>query len=72
MGQFSLRYLTEVARLRTITKAAAQDAVRHVVSIQIRFVEEGLGAPLLVRHLKAIKPTETGICFVEEAERLLD
>ncbi len=73
MDLLSLRYLTVVTRLRSVTKAAAQlNVAQPAISRQIRLLEEELGITLLLRHPRGVQPTEAGIRFVEEAEQLLN
>ena len=68
----ALRYLAEVARLGSITKAANQlNVAQPALSRQIRLLEEELGVVLLLRHRRGVKPTKEGFDFVRSAEALL-
>ena len=68
----ALRYLAEVARLGSITKAAMKlNVAQPALSRQIRLLEEELGVTLLLRHRRGVKPTKEGIDLANSAEVVL-
>jgi LysR family nitrogen assimilation transcriptional regulator len=67
-----LRYFLGVLEARSITKAAETMAIAQpALGLQIRKLEDELGADLLVRHSRGITPTEAGLRLAQHAESLL-
>lgn len=68
----ALRYVVEVARTRSISKAARNFyfSQPHLSNI-IRSVEREVGMPLFCRTSQGMELTETGKKFVERAQRIL-
>ncbi|MDE7002920.1 MAG: LysR family transcriptional regulator [Oscillospiraceae bacterium] len=68
----ALRYLVEVARTRSISKAARNFyfSQPHMSNI-IRSVEQEVGMPLFYRSSKGMELTETGKKFVLQAQKIL-
>lgn len=68
----AMRYVVEVARTRSISRAAKNFYVSqpHLSGI-IRSVETEVGEPLFVRATGGMELTETGKSFVSQAKRVL-
>jgi LysR family transcriptional regulator, benzoate and cis,cis-muconate-responsive activator of ben and cat genes len=67
-----LRYVVEVARQRSFTKAAARlHIAQQALSQQVRVVEDGLGVVLFERTNRGAEPTVAGLIFVQEAKRAI-
>ncbi len=68
----ALRYVVEVARTRSISKAARNFyfSQPHLSNI-IRSVEREVGMPLFCRSSRGMELTETGKKFVTQAQRIL-
>lgn len=67
-----LRYFVAVAEEENVTRAAAKlHVAQPAVSRQIRDLEEDLGAALLERSAKAVRLTDAGRIFLEEARAVL-
>jgi DNA-binding transcriptional LysR family regulator len=67
-----LRYVVEVARQRSFTKAAARlHIAQQALSQQVRVVEDGLGVALFERTNRGAEPTAAGLVFVQEAKRAI-
>jgi DNA-binding transcriptional LysR family regulator len=67
-----LRYFVAVADEQNVTRASAKLHVSQpAVSRQIRDLEDELGVPLLERSAKAVKLTDAGRVFLEEARAVL-
>lgn len=67
-----LRYFVAVADEQNVTRASAKLHVSQpAVSRQIRDLEEELGVPLLERSARAVKLTDAGRRFLEEARAVL-
>src|SRR5437764_6576598 len=63
-----LRLLHAVARLGSLTAAAAElNYSTSAVSQQISLLEREAGAPLLERHARGVRLTETGRVLAEHA-----
>lgn len=68
-----LRYFVTVAQAGHMTRAAAQLGIQQPpLSQQIKALEQQLGVRLLKRHPKGVSPTEAGLQFLAEAQRLLN
>jgi LysR family cyn operon transcriptional activator len=64
------RYLLAVADQRSFTRAAAELHVSQpALSQQIRQLEEALGAQLLDRSGRVVRPTDAGQVYIEHARR---
>jgi DNA-binding transcriptional LysR family regulator len=67
-----MRYFVEVVRERNFTRAAGNlHVAQQALSQQVKALERGLGVTLLERTTRSVEPTEAGIVFAREAERLL-
>lgn len=68
----ALRYLAEVARTRSVSKAAKNFYISqpHLSNI-IRSVEQEVGVPLFYRSTKGMELTEIGKEFVLQAQKIL-
>jgi DNA-binding transcriptional LysR family regulator len=67
-----LRYFAAVAEAENVTRAAAKLRVAQpAVSRQIRDLEEELGVALFERSAKAVRLTEAGRVFLDEARAVL-
>jgi LysR family cyn operon transcriptional activator len=67
-----LRYLLAVAEHGNFTRAAeALHVSQPTLSLQIRQLEEALGTPLLDRSSRTVRPTDTGLVYLEHARRAL-
>lgn len=72
MDTVSLRYFLEVARQRSLSKAAITlGVVQPALTRRIRLLEERLGTPLLTRHRRGVEPTEAGRLLMDRAELIL-
>jgi DNA-binding transcriptional LysR family regulator len=68
-----LRYFVGVAEMENVSRAALKLHVSQpALSRQIRDLEDELGFPLLERSAKAVKLTEAGRIFLEEARAVLE
>src|SRR6266850_638962 len=64
------RYLLAVADHGSFTRAAAELHVSQpALSQQIRQLEETLGAQLLDRSGRVVRPTDTGLVYIDHARR---
>lgn len=67
-----LRYFLAVAEEKTFSRAAERlHIVQSALSMQIRDLEEELGAPLFKRGSRTTELTEAGVLFSIEAERTI-
>lgn len=67
-----LRYFVAVAEAENVTRAAAKlHVAQPAVSRQIRDLEDELGATLFERSAKALRLTEAGRIFLDEARAVL-
>lgn len=67
-----LRYFIAVAEAQSIVAAARTlNIVQPALSRQIKFLEDYIGAPLLVRHAKGVRLTTAGESFLNDARQLL-
>ncbi len=67
-----LRYFVAVAEAENVTRAAAKLRVAQpAISRQIRDLEEELGLALLERSAKAVRLTDAGRVFLDEARAVL-
>ncbi len=67
-----LRYFVAVAEAENVTRAAAKlHVAQPAISRQIRDLEEELGLALLERSAKAVRLTEAGRVFLDEARAVL-
>jgi DNA-binding transcriptional LysR family regulator len=67
-----LRYFVTVAELGSFTKAAqALFIAQPPLSSQVRDLEEEIGAPLLVRHVRGVTLTPAGEEVLREAKEIL-
>lgn len=72
MDLISLRYFVQTAKMRSISRAAAElGVVQPALTRRIQLLEEQLGVPLLMRHRRGVEPTEAGLLVVERAELIL-
>lgn len=70
---FPLRCLEAAARLGSLTAAARSLGVSQpAVSVQIGGLERHLGARLLERFARGVRPTAAGEAVIERARRVLD
>ncbi len=70
---FTLRCLEAAARLGSLTAAArALGVSQPAVSVQIASLERHLGARLLDRRARGVRPTAAGESILERARRVLD
>lgn len=68
-----LRYFFEVARSRTMKRAAARIGVSQpALSKQIQALEEALGLQLFIRSSRGMKPTPHGRVVLAHCERVFD
>ncbi len=73
MELFQIRYITEVARQKSFTKAAESLFISQAaLSQQIRKIEETLEAPLFIRNTRSVALTEAGETFIRFAQPVLD
>jgi DNA-binding transcriptional LysR family regulator len=68
-----LRYFVAVAELENVSRAATQrlHVAQPSLSRQIRDLEDEVGVPLLERTARAVRLTEAGRAFLEEARAIL-
>ncbi|MBY6161138.1 LysR family transcriptional regulator [Mameliella alba] len=67
-----LRYFRTVARLRSVTSAAAELGVTQpAVGMQIRRLEEDLGLTLFTRHSRGVRLTTAGKLLLEHSDKIL-
>ena len=67
-----LRYFVGVLEARSMNKAAGLlNVAQPALGVQIRNLEEELGAQLLQRHARGVMPTEAGQRLAQHARRLL-
>lgn len=68
-----MRYVLEVARRRSFTRAAEQlHVAQQALSQQVKAVEEQLGVALFLRTSRGVEPTAAGEVFVSEARRVVN
>ena len=68
-----LRYFVAVAETGSLSRAAAKLFVAQPpLSVQIRQLEQTLGAPLFTRHPKGVRLTAAGSALLPQARDLLD
>jgi LysR family nitrogen assimilation transcriptional regulator len=73
MENRQLLYFTRIVELGSFTKAAADLRIAQPsLGQQVRNLEEELGAPLLVRHSRGVRPTEAGAILFQHASRILE
>jgi DNA-binding transcriptional LysR family regulator len=68
-----LRYFVAVAELENVSRAATQrlHVAQPSLSRQIRDLEDEVGVPLLERTAKAVRLTDAGRAFLDEARAIL-
>jgi LysR family nitrogen assimilation transcriptional regulator len=67
-----LHYFVSVIEGRSFTNAAEQlHIAQPALGLQIRKLEEELGAQLLVRHSRGVEPTEAGRMLLDRAREIL-
>jgi LysR family transcriptional regulator, nitrogen assimilation regulatory protein len=67
-----LRYFVEVVKLKSITRASERlNVAQPALGLQIRKLEEELGAQLFSRHSRGVEITEAGEILYREATELL-
>src|SRR4051794_24822800 len=67
-----LRYFQAVAELESFTRASEKLFVAQPpLSLQVRQLEEELGAVLLVRHARGVKLTPAGASFLASVNDIL-
>jgi LysR family transcriptional regulator, benzoate and cis,cis-muconate-responsive activator of ben and cat genes len=68
-----LRYFVAVAEMENVSRAATQrlHVAQPSLSRQIRDLEDEVGVPLLERTARAVRLTEAGRAFLEEARGIL-
>ena len=72
MNLMHLRYLVEVEKTGSITKAASSLFMGQPnLSKAIKEVENELGAPIFKRISKGVEPTEKGVEFLECAKAII-
>jgi DNA-binding transcriptional LysR family regulator len=65
-------YVLEVYKLKSFTKAASHlHIAQPSISKQIAKLEQELGVYLFERKPGAVEPTPDGLCFVKQAEKIL-
>lgn len=68
-----LRYFIAVAETGSLSRAAEKlFMAQPPLSVQIRQLEDAMGAPLFVRHPKGVRLTAAGEALLPEARALLD
>lgn len=73
MNLRQLRYFVAAVDAGNITRAARQVHVAQpALGVQLRELEEELGASLLVRHSRGVEPTPAGRLFYERSKAMLD
>ena len=73
MDTKALEYILEIARCRSVTRAARSLGISQSALSQILLrVEREIGTPLFVRQKRALKLTEAGELYVEAAESIID
>jgi LysR family nitrogen assimilation transcriptional regulator len=72
LGLRELRYFLSVARTGNFGRAARElNISQPAVSHQIRRLEEGLGAQLLMRHGRAVTLTPAGVCLRDRLDTVM-
>lgn len=67
-----LRYFVSVIESKSFTHAAESLRVAQpALGLQIRKLEEELGAQLLVRHSRGVEPTDAGLLLLDRARDIL-
>jgi DNA-binding transcriptional LysR family regulator len=67
-----MRYVVEVARQRSFSRAAERlHVAQQALSQQIKTVEGQLGIQLFVRNNRGVELTPAGVIFVQEARRVI-
>jgi DNA-binding transcriptional LysR family regulator len=67
-----MRYVVEVARQRSFSRAAAGlHVAQQALSQQIKSVENQLGVQLFTRNNRGVELTPAGVVFVQEARRVI-
>ena len=73
MDTKALEYILEIARCRSVTRAARSLGISQSALSQILLrVEREIGTPLFVRQKRVPKLTEAGELYVEAAESIID
>jgi DNA-binding transcriptional LysR family regulator len=68
-----MRYVVEVARERSVTRAAINlHVAQQAVSQQVKAIEKALGVQLFTRTNRGVDLTAAGEAFVQEARRTLN
>jgi DNA-binding transcriptional LysR family regulator len=68
-----MRYVVEVATLRSFTRAAERlHVAQQALSQQVKVVEDLLGVRLFVRTSRGVELTPAGVVFAQEARRVLN
>jgi DNA-binding transcriptional LysR family regulator len=68
-----MRYVVEVAKLRSFTRAAERlHVAQQALSQQVKVVEHLLGVRLFVRTSHGVELTPAGVVFAQEARRVLN
>lgn len=68
----SLRYFIEIARQRSVSRAAISlGIVQPALTRRIKLLEDHLGLALLTRHRRGVEPTAAGLLVLERAELML-
>ena len=68
-----LRYFVAIAEAGSVSRAAEKLFIAQPpLSVQVRQLEEDVGAPLFVRHAKGVRLTAAGEALLPEARSLLD
>ena len=69
----ALEYILEIARCRSITKAARSLGISQSALSQILLrVEREIGAVIFIRQKRALKLTEAGELYIEAAAKIVD
>jgi DNA-binding transcriptional LysR family regulator len=73
MDVHALRVFVEVVRQQGFTRASrALHLTQPAISKVVKALEEDLGAPLLVRERRRVRPTDAGRIVLERAQGVLD
>src|SRR5215471_13425016 len=72
LGLRELRYFLSVAQTGNIGRAARDlNVSQPAISIQLRKLEEGFGAQLLLRHGRGVSLTPAGACLRDRLQTVM-
>jgi DNA-binding transcriptional LysR family regulator len=67
-----LRYLVQIAECGSLSRASEVLRIAQPsLSMQVKLLENELGAELLIRHARGVTPTDLGLEFIEHARKIL-